>query len=207
MTDHGAGRARNQRGQGTLLREEILAAADRLLASGVDEAAISLRAIAREAGVAAPSIYEHFANKQEILAQLLVRSYTDLVDRIRAAVQDATPDPDGVEPALAAARVFSLHARDEPGRYRLMFEFRQEPIDLAELVTHPVGKVVDALAEAVAATPAARSGRFTARELASTLLSALHGQISLWRTLPMPSDLPTYPNHRERIVLALVGAR
>lgn len=200
-------RARNRRGHGARLREEIVAAADRVVAASDDELSVSLRAIAREAGIAAPSIYDHFANKQEILQELLARDYGDLVRRIRSAVVAAGPDSDGVASALAAASAFSRFAQDEPGRYRLMFEFRQDPIQVEHLASHPVQGVVDALTEAVGESPAARTGAFGPRELALALLSALHGQIVLWRTLPLPPELMTYPGNRERIVRALVGAR
>jgi AcrR family transcriptional regulator len=202
----GRDRTRNARGQGGQLREEILAAAARVVAESADESSVSLRAIARQAGIAAPSIYEHFANKADILRELLAHDYADLVARLRAAVTDSDPGPDGVGTALAAAQAFSVYAGDEPGRYRLMFEFRQEPMSPAELARHPVQGVVDVLADAVAETPASRSGRFTPHELALALLSALHGQISLWRTLPMSPGLGTYPANRERTVRALVGA-
>lgn len=203
----GLERSRNRRGQGALLREEILSAADRVVAASADGSAVSLRAIAREAGIAAPSIYEHFANKDEILWELLARDYADLADHIRTAVAESEPDPDGIGPALSASQAFSTYARDAPGRYRLMFETRQEPIRVEHLAEHPVQKVVAALADAVGEAPAARSGQFAARELAIALLSALHGQISLRRALSLPRELTTYPDNRDRIVRALVGSR
>lgn len=201
------GRPRNRRGQGGHLREEILSAAERVVAGSAGESSVSLRAIAREAGIAAPSIYEHFENKQEILRELLARDYGDLACRIREAATASASDADGVGSALAAARAFSEFAQDEPGRYRLMFEFRQDPIEVVDLASHPVQDLVDALTSAVAETPAARCGTFAPRELALALFSALHGQIALWRTLPFPPELMTYPGNRERIVRALVGTR
>jgi AcrR family transcriptional regulator len=189
-----------------LLRDEILAAADRIVAQNPGEESVSLRAIAREAGIAAPSMYAHFANKQEILRELLERDYADLAGRILSAVAQAPDDAGGLERAQAAAVAFSAFARDEPGKYRMMFEFRQGDAATRDLASHPVQHVVDALTDAVADAPAARSGRFEPRELAVALLSALHGQISLWRTLPTPPEV-SYPGNRERIVLALLGAR
>ena len=52
-------RQRNPRGQGERLRDDIIEAASRLLA---DPAAppLTLRAVAREVGVAATSVYLHF---------------------------------------------------------------------------------------------------------------------------------------------------
>jgi AcrR family transcriptional regulator len=57
-------RQRNARGQGGRLRSEIVEASRRLTDHGGD--ALTLRAIAREAGIAGPSIYDHFANVDEI---------------------------------------------------------------------------------------------------------------------------------------------
>jgi AcrR family transcriptional regulator len=47
---------RPPRGQGEQLREEILAAAERLLAKTEDTDAVSIRAVADAVGVASPSI-------------------------------------------------------------------------------------------------------------------------------------------------------
>lgn len=56
-------RAVNPRGQGPRLRQDILDAATALL--GREPAvAVTLRAIARQAGVAAPSIYAHFPHRE-----------------------------------------------------------------------------------------------------------------------------------------------
>ena len=60
-------RARARRGEGPRLREEILAAATRLLAETGDEEAVSIRAVAEAVGVTPPSIYLHFADKTELI--------------------------------------------------------------------------------------------------------------------------------------------
>ena len=57
-----ATRARNRRGEGARLRDDIVAAAVALLDETGDQAAVSLRAVARRVGIAAPSIYRHFAD-------------------------------------------------------------------------------------------------------------------------------------------------
>src|SRR5581483_12470957 len=61
-----AHRKRAARGQGQLLREEIIAAAERLLIERGSEDAVSIRAIADAVGVTPPSIYMHFADKDEL---------------------------------------------------------------------------------------------------------------------------------------------
>ena len=53
-------RHRNPRGQGTRLSEDIVAGALALIERTGSAEAVTLRAVAREAGIAAPSIYAHF---------------------------------------------------------------------------------------------------------------------------------------------------
>jgi AcrR family transcriptional regulator len=60
-------RSRARRGEGERLREEILEAAERLLIETGDESAVSIRAIADAVGVTPPSIYLHFADRNELI--------------------------------------------------------------------------------------------------------------------------------------------
>jgi AcrR family transcriptional regulator len=60
-------RSRARRGEGERLREEILEAAERLLIETGDESALSIRAIADAVGVTPPSIYLHFADRNELV--------------------------------------------------------------------------------------------------------------------------------------------
>ena len=55
-------RTRNPRGSGTRLRDEIIDASIALIDETDDPAALTLRGIARQAGITAPSIYRHFAD-------------------------------------------------------------------------------------------------------------------------------------------------
>jgi len=68
VPDTGVGRRRRApRGQGRKLREEILAAAERLLRETGDQEAVSIRAVADAVGVTPPSIYLHFADKTDLI--------------------------------------------------------------------------------------------------------------------------------------------
>src|SRR5438445_3562284 len=95
------GRTANPRGAGTRLREELLDAATRLLAAGGRDAVLTLRGVAREAGVAAPSVYAHFTDLDELVLELIGRHLADLAEVVRAAVR--TADPDDAADALRAA--------------------------------------------------------------------------------------------------------
>jgi AcrR family transcriptional regulator len=96
------------------LRSALLAQARALL----DEdgpAALSLREIARRAGVAAPSVYHHFANLDAIFVALAEEGFTELVARLEAAPVNAKGQL--AEVGLAYVRF----AMGNPGLYRLMF--------------------------------------------------------------------------------------
>jgi AcrR family transcriptional regulator len=83
-------RARSRRGQGEQLREEILAAAERILIETNDESALSIRAIAAAVGVTPPSIYLHFADRNDLVFAVCERQ-AEQVDQVmeRAAEEGA----------------------------------------------------------------------------------------------------------------------
>ncbi len=71
------------------LTADILAAARRQLAeSGAP--ALSLRAVARELGLASSALYRYFATRDELLTALIVEAYDDAADAVDAA---AAPGP------------------------------------------------------------------------------------------------------------------
>src|SRR6516164_7110103 len=86
-------RGRNRRGQGELLREEIVAAACRMLEELGDDQALSLRAVAREVGIAATSVYLHFADLEALVVAALESSHAALTAAIDDAETAAGPDP------------------------------------------------------------------------------------------------------------------
>jgi AcrR family transcriptional regulator len=111
-------RTRNPRGTGTRLRAEIITAAIALIDETNDPAALTLRGIARRAGVTAPSIYSHFPDLAAVIAGLLAASFEELRAAVRAALDHET---DPVTALLAAGRAYVRFAQEHPARYRLMF--------------------------------------------------------------------------------------
>ena len=91
--DAGTSRSRNRRGQGELLRQEIIEAALRMLNELGDDEALSLRAVAREVGIAATSVYIHFADRDELVFTALEKSTTDLLRDLEQAEDNAGEDP------------------------------------------------------------------------------------------------------------------
>src|SRR5215218_3182218 len=97
-------RRRAKRGQGDLLRADILAAAEQLLIQTGDQGAVSIRAIADAAGVTPPSIYLHFADKTELLGAVCEARFADLSRYMEVATRGIA-DPTEVLWAIGRAYV------------------------------------------------------------------------------------------------------
>jgi len=109
----------NARGQGELLREEIVTAAVRMLDELADDEALSLRAVAREVSIAATSVYLHFPDRDALVLAAMQRCHEELVGTGDAAAAQA-PDP----AAALRARILTqaAWAREHPGLYKVLHE-------------------------------------------------------------------------------------
>jgi AcrR family transcriptional regulator len=110
-------RPRNKRGEGSRLRGDIVDAAAHLLVAGGPEA-ITLRAVARDIGIATTSIYGHFADRDEILDALADRAFAEMAELTHQAMA-AEQDP--VEALTAGCRAYLAYATDSPQLYTLLF--------------------------------------------------------------------------------------
>ncbi|MEW9547301.1 TetR/AcrR family transcriptional regulator [Nonomuraea sp. NPDC050783] len=199
-TTTGRARGRNPRGQGERLREEIVTATVRLLDELGDDQALSMRAVARAVGVAATSVYIHFADRDALVLAALERFHGDLVRAVDGAEEGAA-DPVG----KLRARVLVLGAwvHEHPGLYKVLHEstlnqraamaFKQE---LAERTTAAVRRCMDA-----GLAPAD-----DAAAVSLDLRAAVHGAVSMRVNQP---DLPWPPlaEQVDRFLAKLVGVR
>lgn len=109
-------RRRAQRGSGEQLRAEILAATKDLLATR-DAADVSIRAVAEQVGVTSPSIYLHFADKDELIQAAVADVWGDLDN---AMVTEAAAAPPGaMERLKACGHAYVQFARKHPEHYRV----------------------------------------------------------------------------------------
>ena len=128
-------RVRNRQGEGGRLRTDLIAAADRLLALTGDADGLSLRAVAREAGVATPSIYLHFPDKQALIQAVLAARFAELGASVRAAVMAATGP---AEQLRAGCLAYCRFATEHPNAYRVLFGRQPTPpVPVAEGSPHP----------------------------------------------------------------------
>ncbi|CAN5516169.1 TetR/AcrR family transcriptional regulator [soil metagenome] len=93
------------------LRETILQSAERAVRQGGPEA-ISLRALAREAGVTHTAPRHHFGDKRGVLTALAVQGYGELASRLRSAA---------VEGFLEVGVAYVAFALDRPAHFQLLF--------------------------------------------------------------------------------------
>ncbi len=107
------------------LRRRILDASVELL-EGEGLAALSMREVARRAGVTHQAPYHHFADRESILAELVADGFAELARRLAAA--NALPPPAGPRQMLmASGAAYVGYAREHPGVFRIMF--RPEVVD------------------------------------------------------------------------------
>lgn len=196
-TQRGA-RGRNRRGQGELLREEIIEAALRLLDELADDQALSLRAVARDIGIAATSVYIHFADRDALVLAAMERCHTDLIDSIdRAEAESEDPA------AKLRARVLlqGKWAYEHAGLYKVLHESTlnqrtRMPFKkvLGERTTAAIQRCMDA--------ELAPAGDATAVSL--DLRAAVHGAVSM-RLNAADLPLPPLEEQIDRFLLKLVG--
>jgi AcrR family transcriptional regulator len=114
-----ARRRPNARGQGELLREEIIDAAASMLDDLADDEALSLRAVARAVSIAATSVYLHFPDRDALVLAVLQRCHEQLV-RVGDEAEAGSEDPVGALRARILAQVG--WAQEHPGLYKVLHE-------------------------------------------------------------------------------------
>jgi AcrR family transcriptional regulator len=119
-------RPRGRRGEGGRLREEIVIAATELVSLAGDADRLSLRGVAKEVGIAAPSIYAHFADVEHLKMAVVERCFA-LFKAARDRQSDGITDP--AEALLARCRAYCQFALDYPGPYRFMFSHHAPAAD------------------------------------------------------------------------------
>ncbi|GAA3164361.1 MULTISPECIES: TetR/AcrR family transcriptional regulator [Streptomyces] len=105
------------------LRASCLRAARDLLEED-GGAALSLRAVARRAGVSATAPYRHFADREALVSAVAAQGYRELADHLAAA----HPAPRAPEDLAAVAVAYVHFAVERPALFRVMFA---EPCDPA----------------------------------------------------------------------------
>ncbi|HET7016880.1 MAG TPA: TetR/AcrR family transcriptional regulator [Streptosporangiaceae bacterium] len=159
------------------LREALLTASLKLIeADGL--AALSLRRVAREAGVSPGAPYHHYKDRAAVLAALAAQGFRMLADDLIAATS-AAANP--VEALSALIRAYVAFAQRQPAYFRLMFR-----PELSESRLDPEAKEAEHAAEAClesTVTALVDTGKIApaqAKPFTVLIWSLGHGLASLW---------------------------
>ena len=188
-----AHRQRNARGEGRRLADDIVAGALALIERTGSDEAVTLRAVAREIGIAAPSIYAHFADRDAIIMAVVLRVFDELSGAIMAGTDAAGPDP--ARRLVGGCEAYVAYGLEHPARYGVLFAQRGmspeeycTPVALSddgrpalEFGAEAFALLVEGIEECVRAGESASTD--TIRD-ATAVWVALHGTVMLRTALP-----------------------
>ena len=195
-------RQRNPRGQGERLRDDIIEAASRLLA---DPAAppLTLRAVARAAGVAATSVYLHFDDIESLTLAVAERRFGELV-RLQDESRDGSSDP--CQQVRAGCLAYCEFGLAHQGHYQVMFANPLPlPADMPPEAFPGIvafGRLIEAVARCLGVEPADEQAFLTA----VLLWQQLHGIVSLRISRPGFPWPPLAETVTEAVDRLLAGA-
>ena len=193
-------RPRNVRGEGDRLREQLLEATVSLLESEGDAARLSVRAIAKAAGVSPTALYLQFPDRDTLVSAAVDRGFAAFNETLRSAAESES------EPRaqLRVTGVAYLNfAESQPALYAVIFSSRRptrQPTESGAVVRDEGLKGLIALVAAIRPS----DGQSEARELALTLWAALHGYATLHARTPV-RRWPKPARYVDRLMRAHLG--
>ena len=139
--------------------------------------------VAKEAGVAAPSVYAHFTDVRHLMSEIVRECWRQLADEMGDGLVAEGAGHEALTRQLCA---YVRYAMERPSRYQMLFAMQPmdvaEPHDIPGIVQPAFRKVRDALRairDAGGAIPGESS--FSAALL---VLSLVHGRIALAHLAP-----------------------
>ena len=172
------------------LRQQLMEAAVRSIADHGAEK-LSLRALARAAGVSATAPYRHFESRAALLAELARAGFVELGKAVGSATRAHPGDP--LRALLAGGVAYVTYARENPVPYQLMFsgivgDFAAYP-GLREAADESYGHVYRVLEEGIT-LGVFRDDPLV--DLAATVWAGVHGVASLLN-MKEPMEAPGNP--------------
>lgn len=146
---------------------------------------LSLRMVAREAGIAAPSIYPHFGDVKTLMTAIVRDCWQQMgAEMSAAAAPYAEGDPlDALQAQMSA---YVRYAMERPSRYQLLFALPALEIQVLRGLPGTVQPAYRSVMESL--TRYAATGRSLPwggmLDMAILILSLAHGRIALAQTAP-----------------------
>jgi AcrR family transcriptional regulator len=191
----GTGRSRNARGEGSKLREQLLQATTEILSEVGDANAVSVRAIARRAGVSPTALYLQFPDRDALVTAAVDVGF----DAFNAALTEAAaiPAPPG-ERLKAMGRAYLEFSVRQPALYTILFSTRRTISDKSPETDRD--RSLDGLIALLREHDPSLDAE-NAREVALVVWSSLHGYAML-RTVRSHFDWPEPDDYLRRLLAA-----
>jgi AcrR family transcriptional regulator len=147
--------------------------------------ALSMREVARRAGVSHQAPYHYFGDRAGILAAITEEGFTKFADSFEEQLQ--TSD----DPLVDCLKMYVSFALAHPGHYRVMFRSDLSGTSVDGSPAHQAGeRAFQALLD-LAATVDSDASPEDAMMLPMTLWAHAHGIATLLLDGPLPAKLPT----------------
>ena len=149
--------------------------------------ASSIDDIAREAGVSKALIYEHFASKQELYADLIARNARELTQRIGAALVGVELESGSSRLAVGLDAFFAF-VEERRDAWRMLFRDVADP-ETATVVNRMLEQVTAEVTVLISQDPGAKSldspeDRRALRLLAEMLVGGTQSMANWWTANP-----------------------
>src|SRR5687767_8096668 len=141
---------------------------------------LTLRSIAREAGVSHGAPARHFPGLGSLLAAAAAQGFRELHASVTQAVGDAGDDADALEQLAAAGRGYVAFARANPGVFELMFRHERLVDQDPELLDAGAAAFLQLVSFVDRAQAAGWHPDRAAADLAALVWASVHGLVSLW---------------------------
>ena len=180
-------RSRNPKGEGERLRHDIIEAAVALIGEHGPEG-LSLRAIARKAGVTAPAIYGHFDDLDGVRRAVIDSAFADFAAYLR---RHGTDHQNPADRLRALCRAYTEYGIAHPQQYAVMFGPLAKPPNqevAGSFIDMAGGEAFTLLLDAIrVCADAGASNSTQPYDDAIAVWVALHGYVGLHTCM---SDIP-----------------
>ena len=198
------------RGEGDRLRGEIIDAAVKVLAALGPEDPFSLRSVAKEARIAAPSVYIQFSDRNVLLLAVLEKLFSEQVSTRNNAEEAAAKAGGGAWERLLSRSIATVQfGLKHPGHYKVLFEGRVVPRLNDPRVANFGRPLLKRSIELIREIPTGAGPERVSEDpqrLALLLWAGLHGVISLRINKPT-LEWPQAKELAEQITRAIIQPR
>ena len=182
------------------LHEKLLVAGEKALGEMPMEQ-VSLREIARRAGVSHAAPKHHFPTMGHLLGEIAARGFQRFIaalDQGANTAAEQTPDAR----LTAMGRAYFRFAEDNPAAYRLMFGGRDQCVMTPHLVEASFAAWNQLLNAVEAVTGSAK-----AEAAAMHVWSSVHGLSMLKLSHRLPPDMPLHSIEEQKLSMMLAGLK